>query len=237
MPVAPKAKPAATLVFTAWSFSRLNDYRQCAKKAFYKHLMKLKEPGSPALERGSAVHEEAQVFAQKTARVKCPESLETFEAEFRVLQKNRATLVTEQQWCFTKDWKLTGWFDADAWCRIIVDAAYVKTDGKRKTLVVIDYKTGKLNDQHLEQLDLYALAGLLQYPDVDDVEVQLWYVDHGVQRPDSPKLYTLKDLLTLKKKWSGAVRGMFADKVFREKPGKSCTWCHFSKGKGGPCRY
>lgn len=235
MPVAPKARAAQPMVFTAWSFSRLNDYRKCAKFAFYKHLQKLKEPGSPALERGSAVHEEAQVFAQKTARVKCPESLETFEAEFRVLQKNRATLVTEQQWCFTKEWKPTGWFDADAWCRIIVDAAYVRKEDN--VLVVIDYKTGKLNDQHLEQLDLYALAGLLQYPDVAAVEVQLWYVDHGVQRPDSPKLYTMKDALTLQKKWSGAVRGMFADKVFREKPGKACTWCHYSKGKGGPCRY
>ncbi len=235
MPVAPKAKAAQPLVFTAWSFSRLNDYRQCAKKAFYKHLMKLKEPGSPALERGSEVHEEAQVFAQKTARVKCPESLETFEAEFRVLQKNRATLVTEQQWCFAKDWSPTGWFDADAWCRIIVDAAYVRKEDN--VLVVIDYKTGKLNDQHLEQLDLYALAGLLQYSDVTAVEVQLWYVDHGVQRPDEPKLYTKKDVLTLQKKWSGAVKGMFADRVFREKPGKACTRCHFSKGKGGPCKY
>lgn len=236
MPVAPrKTATAATAHITAWSFSRLNDYRKCPKLAFYKHVQKLKEPGSAAMDRGSDIHEEAQVFAQKNSRTKCPESLECFEQELRVLQKNKVSLACEQQWTFTKEWKPTGWFDKDAWCRQIVDAMYI--DKTRNVLVVIDHKTGKLNPAHEEQLDLYALAGLIMFPDVAGVEVQLWYHDHGVQKPDQPKVYTHLDIPALKKKWEGNVKPMLADRSFREKPGKACTWCHFSKGNGGPCKF
>lgn len=234
MPVAPKAAAGPTKI-TAWSFSRLNDYRKCPKLAFYKHVKKLKEPGSPAMTRGSDIHEQGQVFANKNARTKCPPELATFEQEFRVLQKNKLTLIVEQQWCFTKDWTPTGWFDPDAWCRQIVDAGYIRKEDN--VLVIIDYKTGKLNEAHLQQLDLYALAGLLMYPDVAGVEVQLWYLDQGVQWPEKTTIYTAKDIPALKKKWNAEVKPMLADGTFRERPGKACTWCHFSKGKGGPCKY
>ena len=234
MPIAPK-KSAAPTKFTAWSFSRYNDYVKCPRYAKYKHLDKLPEPGSSALERGSHIHELAQVFAQKNARTKCPPELETFEAEFRVLQKSRATLAVEQQWCFTSGWKQTGWFDRDAWCRQIVDARVM--DKERNVLRIIDHKTGKINDAHLNQLSLYGLAGLITEPTVDGVEVELWYLDHGVQKPDAVKVYTQKDMAGLKKEWEAKVRPMLNDGTFREKPGKACTWCHYSKGKGGPCKY
>ena len=237
MPTPPKpaAKSAAATKLVAWSFSRFNDYRKCPKYAFFKHVRRLAEPDSPALDRGSDVHEQAQVFAQKSARTKCPPDLQTFEQEFRVLQKNRATLAVEQQWCLSAQWKPTGWFDKDAWCRVIVDACYVRAEDN--VLVVIDYKTGKIKDDHLEQLSLYALVGLLQRPDVAGVEVQLWYVDHGVQRPDEPRTYTQAELPALKAQWSKSIKPMMSDTAFRERPGKSCTWCHYSKGKGGPCKY
>lgn len=236
MPTTPK-KAASSLPtkITAWSFSRVNDYRKCPKYAFYKHVRRLAEPGSPALDRGSAIHEKAQVFSQKSARAKCPPELETFEQEFRVLQKNKTTLAVEQQWCFNKNWGEAGWFDSDAWCRIIVDACYIRKEDN--VLVVIDYKTGKINEAHLEQLSLYALGGLIRNPELAGVEVQLWYVDHGVQKPDEVKVYTQADLKSLKAMWEKNVKPMLADGTFREKPGKACTWCHYSKGKGGPCKF
>ncbi len=233
MPIAPKATAGPTH-FTAWSFSRLNDYRKCPKQAFYKHIKKLKERESDALIRGSAIHEMCQVFSQKTAKTKCPKELETFEAEFRVLQKHRSTLACEQQVAFNKKWEKVDWFDKDAWCRQIVDAWYLPTPQR---LVVIDYKTGKLNDDHLEQLTLYALSGLLLFPAIEEVEVQLWYLDQGVQRPDEPKVYTRKDVPALKKLWESNVASLLKDRSFKERPGKACTWCSFSKGKGGPCKY
>jgi len=233
--------PAARIV--AWSFSRWRDYRKCPAYAKFKHVERLKEPEGPALARGSHIHELAQVFAQKSRRSRCPPELATFEAEFRVLQANRATLAVEQQWCFNREWRRTGWFDDDAWLRVVVDASWTgdRPQGPGaaplRRLTVIDHKTGKVYGEHDEQLDLYALAGFLQDDAVDEVEVQFWYLDQGVQKPDQARVFSRGDVPALKKKWASATRAMLADTVFRPRPSKSCTWCAFSKGKGGPCRY
>lgn len=234
MPTPPKkSATAAVNKITAWSFSRWNDYRKCAKFAYFKHVLRLKEPGNDAMARGAAIGEEAEKFAKAKKRAKCPPSLATFEQEFRDLQGR--VIMSEEEWAFTSAWTKTGWFDRDAWCRVKVDCAYV--DEARNILVVIDYKTGKINEQHLEQLSLYALAGLLMEPTVDGVEVQLWYLDQGVQKPDEQKIYPRSDEAKLKKEWAKNTKPMLSDGRFAEKPGNACRWCHFSKAKGGPCKY
>lgn len=251
MPTPPKPT-AATAGLTAWSFSRLNDWRKCAKYAYFKHVLRMKEPGSEALDRGSRIGELAEKFASpKGKRMKTPAELATFEIEFRDLQKRQVR--SEEEWAFTKEWKPTGWFDKDAWARCKVDAFHIETRGlPTKTMppkfqvkpppqrivgVVIDYKTGKINPTHLEQVTLYALAAFLMFPEIEAVEVQLWYLDHGVLHPDPLRTFERADVPKLKKEWDGNVSPMLRDRRFVEKPGKGCTWCHFSKGKGGPCKY
>ena len=233
MPTPPKKTAAAPQKITAWSFSRLNDYRKCAKYAFFKHVLRMKEPGNDAMARGASIGEEAEKFAKAKPRTKCPESLACFEEEFRELQKN--IVSCELEWAFTKEWKPTGWFDDDAWCRVKTDCCYrvKKTDRLR----VIDFKTGKERESHMEQLDLYALAGLLMEPDVEEVQVELWYLDLGVLRPDEPKIYTRADVPALKKKWEKETKPMLTDGRFQEKPNNGCRYCHFSKAKGGPCKF
>lgn len=235
---APALVPDGKRKIEAWSFSRWNDYNKCARLAFYKHVLRLKEPGSAAMERGSAIGELAERFAQKgSKRKKCPAELAAFEAEFRDLQTR--LVRSEEEWAFRKDWTPTGWFDDDAWCRVKVDCAYV--DPGRKLMVVIDYKTGKERDYHLEQLDLYALAGFLKAEELGDdvthVEVQLWYLDQGVQRPSEPKVYALADVPGLKRRWNTDTKKMLTDVRFPEKPGNACRWCHFRKANSGPCKY
>lgn len=239
MPTPPKPT-AATAGITAWSFSRLNDWRKCAKYAYFKHVLRMKEPGSEALDRGSRIGELAEKFASPAGkRMKTPGELQTFEVEFRDLQKRK--VHSEEEWAFTKEWAPTGWFDKDAWARCKVDAFHIEARGKGKdarvTGVVIDYKTGKINPVHLEQVTLYALAAFLKFPELQDVEVQLWYLDHGVLHPEPLRLFSRNDVPALKKEWDGNVGPMLRDRRFVEKPSKACTWCHFSKGKGGPCKY
>lgn len=232
MPRPPKPTVTARRML-AWSYSRFNDYRQCPYKACCKHVLKMKEPGSPALDRGSAIHKLAEQFAKAKKTAKCPEELYCFEEEFRELQK--INVVVEEQWAFTSTWDETGWFDADAWCRVVVDCAFVSK--KRNYLVIIDHKTGKLNEAHLGQLSLYALAGMLKYPTVDGVDVRLWYLDHGIEMPEEETVYTRVDIPRLKKEWEKNVKAMMADTVFKAKPNSNCKYCHFSKAKGGPCKF
>ena len=244
MPTPPKKTALAKAVskITAWSFSRWNDYNKCAKFAFFKHVLRLKEPGNEAMERGGRIDELATEFAKANPkkRVKCPPELKTFEKEFRDLQK-RVTM-SQEEWAFNREWRRTGWFDKDAWCRVKMDCAYVDEQRlvagkKRRILVVIDYKTGKERDYHEDQMLLYALAGLLVEEGVDGVEVQLWYLDLGVQRPDEQRVFMRSELAGLKKVWEGKTKPMLSDTRFQEKAGRHCAYCHFRKANGGPCKF
>ena len=39
-----------------WSYSRLSCYEKCPKQAEFKFIKKIKEPGSPAMDRGKDMH-------------------------------------------------------------------------------------------------------------------------------------------------------------------------------------
>ncbi len=219
---------------TAWSFSRLQDWRECPRRAKFKYIEKLKEPGSKAMDRGSAIDKMADEFSKKAAaKLPCPPELASFEEEFRELQKRN--VVTQEQWSFTKSWALTGWFDADAWCRAKTDIYLLsKADN---ILTVIDVKTGKIREAHEEQVKLYAVCGLARMPTCDAVDVRLWYVDQGVEHPVEEVIYARSQERELQEYWNDQAAPMLADKRFAPKPGRACTYCHFRKNNGGPCEF
>jgi len=219
---------------TAWSFSRLNDWRKCPQMAKFKHVDKLKEPGSKAMDRGSAIDKLAEDFCKPAAKkLPCPPELASFEEEFRQLQKLH--VVTQEQWAFTSGWALTGWFDGDAWARLKTDIYTLNK--KDKILTVIDVKTGKIREEHEEQVELYGLGGLLRLPSCEGVDVRLWYTDQGVEHPEKETIYTHDQLPLLKESWNDKVQPMLTDRRFTPKPGHACTWCHFRKQNGGPCKF
>jgi len=218
---------------TAWSFSRLQDYRKCPRFAKYKHVDKIREPGNEAMARGSAIGKMAEDFIIAKGKPKCPPEIKEFELEFVELRKRKA--VCEDQWAFNSSWEETGWFDHDAWCRIKTDIYALNK--QTNTLLVVDNKTGKVREEHQEQVKLYSLGGLLKFPAADAVDARLWYLDHGVEEPAEPKLYTPADIPKLKAYWAKQVKPMLADTRFAPKPSYGCRWCFFSKGNSGPCQY
>lgn len=247
MPTRIVRKAIATVKqFTAWSFSRWKDYQQCPALAKYKHIDKMKEPEHPASARGNAVHEEADNYLKGKIK-KLSSEFKHFKKDMARLLKLKAT--AEEQWAFTRDWDMTTWFNMDkAWLRIKVDSHYLEEKRAPKhantkgtqylvetTVVIIDYKTGKIREQeHKGQRSLYALGAMVKYPDAQHVVVQHWYLDSGEMHEDT---FEAADLDELKEYWVNQTVIMFRDKRFAPKPGNHCRWCHFSKGKAGPCRY
>ena len=216
----------------AWSFSRLQDWRGCARKAKYKHIDKIKEPGNEAMERGSAIDKMEGDFITGALK-KCPPEIKSFEAELLELRKRKA--IVQEQWAYDKNWVEVGWFDKEAWCRIKTDV--YTHDLKTNTMLVVDMKTGKIREEHKEQVKLYALGGLMKLPTVDVVDARLWYTDQAVELPEEPELYTRADVPALKKYWAAQVKPMLADTRFAPKPSSNCRYCFFSKAKGGKCEY
>lgn len=257
-------------IITSWSHSRLSDYDKCPKLAFFKHVEKRKEPANTAMLNGTFVHALAQAYvsketpegremmsfqpAQQKAIIAATKKLPTQLVKFKdKLAKLRAIAPqVEQMWVFTNKWVRTTWNDWDgAWLRIKMDVHYVQVEDKiGKVLYIIDYKTGKdksLSDENDEQLRLYALGGMLMYPEVKMIVTSLWYIDYGTER--TRKFVVKKDSLAKEKKWwLERTNPMLTDKTFNplpvldagkltERKNPACGWCYFRKANGGPCKF
>lgn len=236
--------------FKSWSFSRYSDYKQCPLKAKLKHLDKIEEPPSDAMQRGADIGRMAELFIKGTLK-KLPVELKKFKAKFEELRKMYArdprSMTVEDTWAFTGTWGPSRWDDwANCVVRVKVDAGY--PTGK-KTMTVIDWKTGKFRaeqkEDYLEQLELYALAALLRNQALEEVRTFLCYLDAGVTHPepgsDDERVYTRADLPELKRTWDRRTRSMLLDRSFVPRPNDRCVWCHYRKANkengGGQCRY
>jgi hypothetical protein len=223
-----------TEFFKSWSFSRLNDYRACAWYAALVHLKKMQGPKTPALEKGTKVHEDAEYFIKGSIR-SMPASLKNFSDLMKkckqLYKENKATC--EAQWGFNKEWKPCRWDDwTGCWLRIKVDFT-AKTSAN--SLIMYDWKTGKFREedtiQYTEQVELYALGALLMFPDIDKVTPQLIYLDACVAYPEQAELvtFTRKDLPRLLKSWAKKCAPMFKDRAFKPTRGPKCRWCHLKQ--------
>lgn len=217
--------------FKAWSFSRFHDYEDCPAKAAYKHLDKMQEPKGPALQRGADIAKMCEDVA--TGKVKkIPKELETYKGQFELLRTLNP--MVEQEWGFNRDWSKGSWTDwANCWLRVKLDAAAL--DGP-DVIDAIDDKTGKVYPYHKDQLSLYATVVMIMFPAVKLVRTHLWYLDQPIDAYAVDE-FSIKQKPALIKDWEKKVKPMFNDREFLPKPGVACMWCHFSKKKGGPCKY
>lgn len=231
---------------TSWSFSRYSTYKQCPLKLKLSVIDRIREPGNEAMARGDTIHKLAEKYIKGEGR-SLPRELKLFADEFKKLraQYKRNSVVVEDTWSFTKDWSKTQWDDwANCWLRVKLDCIHRLDE---KTLVITDWKTGKfrpeMNEEYIEQLELYALAALLLYEHVQQVKPRLAYLDLGVTYPEAGAelVFTRADISKLKKLWEKRTKAMLNDKQFAPRPNDRCRWCFYRAANkangGGQCKY
>lgn len=250
--------PRNTSFFESWSFSRYNDWVKCPAFAKYRHLEKIQtkamvqraadmaagkiEPGP--LERGDDIDKKSTAFFKGPKTAKVPIELMPVAALYRQI-KARGNLTVNDSWGFDRKWMACSPTDfQNCWLRVKVDFGWIIEGTKKKpgdVLEIRDQKTGKFNDRKAEeykmQLELYGTAGLARMPTVTEVTAQLIYSDLGVLHPAEPMRFNMEQLGALQKLWNGRVKPMFAERRFAPRPGHYCSYCEFSKSKGGPCKY
>ena len=125
-----------------WSYSRLSCFEKCPKQAEFKFIKKIKEPGSPAMDRGKDMHKLCEEYIRGNYE-EMPSQLKEFEEAFEVLRDLyiHGHVFCESDWAVDKNWEKTGWFEADTWGRAKVDA-FVYEEGISKEARVIDFMTG-----------------------------------------------------------------------------------------------
>jgi len=233
---------------TSWSFSRYNVYKLCPAKYKYSSIDKIKEPPNPAMARGDELHKAAEAYIKGVEKKLHPElvgvkkDLDIFKKMFK---KDHESMVVEDTWAFTKEWDTTYWNDwVGCWLRVKLDLAYHIDN---ETLEIRDWKSGKfrpeMNEEYVEQLELYACVAFLMHEHIQKVIPKLHYVDEKTIWPPSDKqiIFTRKDLPKLKALWEKRVKPMFNDKSFAPRPNSKCQWCFYRKGNkaagGGQCKY
>lgn len=239
--------------FKAWSFSAWNDWMTCPYMAKLKRLEKLQtaamvkkaadiregkiEPGP--MERGDMIAKKTERYLDGRAK-NIPVEIAPLAPVYKAIKKLSPTV--EQNWGFQRDWKPCSPTDWDVcWLRVKIDVQWIEEGKSFDTLHIRDNKTGRMrdykNEEYMQQLELYGCAGLTLLPTVDKVTAQLLYSDMGTVYPNAPMIFTRDQMAELQKKWEKRVKPMMADTRFAPRPGRQCTYCDFSKKRGGPCRY
>lgn len=218
---------------TAWSYSRYSDYKLCPARFMYKHLMKLPDPGTAAMQRGNDIHKMAERFIK--GKIDLPEELENVQTEIEFCKDNYAR--AEEEWGFRNDWGWIGrpgWFGQDVWFRMKADVVVEYDDD---TGLVGDWKTGKMYYANEEQMELFGASTFMRFPHWTNVDVRLWYTDQPADVNEIQREYTAKDAELIRKDWTKQVKPMFVDRRFAPTPNDKCGWCSYSKAKGGPCKF
>lgn len=225
----------------AWSYSRLVEFEQCKLRAKLKNIDRIPEPARPlppgktehANDRGTRIHDAAERFVRGGVEL-IPE-LKTFEVEFHDLRNKyeHGMVSLEGEWAVNKDWEPVAWGDKDAWARIKLDA-FVRLS--KTHAVVIDYKTGKKfgNEiKHAEQTQLYQLAAFLRYPELETIDVELWYTD---QDDLTHTRYTRSQGMRFFQNFNQRGIAMTSAKEFPPSPSVfACRWCPYGPRGTGDC--
>lgn len=216
-----------------WSFSRIQDFEQCKRRAKLKYLDKIPEPERPlppgktehANDRGTRIHDAGERFARGGIEL-IPE-LQKFGPEFERLKALYATgnVSLEGEWAMDRSWEPVAWASSDAWLRLKLDALVFLSPTEA---VAIDYKTGKRygNEvKHNEQLQLYQLVTFLRYPKLETIHVELWYLDVDELVTVT---YTRNQGLRFRRSFENRGNAMTTCTEFPPNPNIfSCKWCPY----------
>ncbi len=224
--------PTALGDVKAWSYSALKVFEDCPYRTYISRVKGVKEPGSPAMDRGTMIHEYAEDFVDGKIS-ELPTELSKFEADFNELRALYADAKVELEgdWGFTSEWDVTGWMSPDTWARIKLDALVHEDETSAR---VIDYKTGKHFGNeiaHGQQGLLYAIATFFRFPLIQFVQTEFWYLDHA---KTTKKQYTREQAMVFAPAYHRRAVKMTTETDFAPTPSKNaCRWCSFRKAPEG----
>lgn len=217
---------------TRTSFSAINKHETCAASYKFSYIDHIDDPSGAAAQRGTRLHTAGELFLKGKLK---PEALpvDYWRVKPIMLKLKEAKAKSEETWCVDRDWRKCLPIDEDVMLvKAIIDIHYF--EGK-DILHVKDLKTGRIYDDHVDQLQLYGLMGLVHYPRAKEVRVSGIYIDQG--REFHEATYPRTMMPYLKKHWTERALKVLQDELFTPNPSEdNCKYCNYNKlRKGGPC--
>ena len=228
------AKPDKLGLTPQWSFSALKVFEECPYRTYISRVKRVAEPSSPAADRGSAIHQEAEDYVSGKLG-EMPDSLKKFDDDFEQLRSlyADAKVELEGEWGFDLDWQPVGWMEPSTWARIKLDALVNEDE---QSCRVIDYKTGKKFGNeitHGQQCLLYAIGTFFRYPHIEFAQTELWYLDKGEK---TIKQFTRAEAMAFAPGFYTRAIAMTTCTDYEPNPSKNnCKWCSYKKGDPPEC--
>ena len=160
---------------TAWSYSRVNTFKQCPKKYYHLNVKKdVKDMGSAATRYGGRVHRAAEKYIKEGKPL--DREYNFMQGTLDVLNKIEGEKHCELRLGVAKDgenFAATRFGASDVWYRGIADLVIIDGD----TAFSVDYKTSKnTNYADTKQLDLIAGALFINFPQLKKIKSALSFV-------------------------------------------------------------
>ncbi len=208
---------------TRWSYSSLATYEECPAKWKYSYIDRLPNPPSPAMERGTRLHQLCETVLNDHSAA-MPSELDGIAKVLERLRANEAK--PEKAWRLNSEWRPV---DSQSWVLGIIDVHFFKNGA----LHVYDFKSGKPYASHKKQLELYALIGMATYPEAGRVECGAIYIDSG--KIGYRRTIERAETAPMQVAWTSRAAALFEDVELQPKRGSGCYWCAFKDSLGGPC--
>lgn len=214
---------------TAWSYSALKTFEQCARQYYYVNfLKKYKSPQNSApLVFGRAVHEAIEKYCKEGKELpKEFKKFQTFVDAAVKVGKDADKVIIEEKMGLNDKLKPTGFFEKDVWWRGAPDYVAIKGD----TAWVADWKTSKSSEYaDPDQLELLAMAIFLHHKEVKRVKGALMFL---VAKDLVKETYHRKDIKEIVSKWIGRSSKIDEAKknnVWNPKQSPLCKFCPVGK--------
>lgn len=207
-----------------WSLSQYNLYKKCPTAFKFRVVERRPDPAGPAAARGTDIH------AQLEGYLATGNWAGNIPAYARAKAEMMRTIGygSEIKLALDEAWKPVEWKDPKAWVRCVIDALRIESE----EVLMGEWKTGRVYDDHVNQRRLYLCMVLSAMPEIKKGKIETIYADLGHSEPAE---LTREGLAAEQEYWKVAVVPMLTDTFFSPRPGNHCRGCAFSRDKGGPC--
>ncbi|HEY1215931.1 MAG TPA: PD-(D/E)XK nuclease family protein [Bryobacteraceae bacterium] len=169
----------------AWSYSKLKNYDSCPKRHYEVDICKnfddkidpLTGQKNAALDEGDQAHDALAKACKQLAPL--PAKFTHYQHWVDRVLAGPGTLLVEQKYAITRDFRPTTYFARDTWYRGIGDV--VRIDGP--VALVLDWKTGKILEDSV-QLMLMAQCIFSHYPAVRRVRSEFVWLKEDCTTPE-----------------------------------------------------
>jgi CRISPR/Cas system-associated exonuclease Cas4 (RecB family) len=209
----------------SWSLTSLGTWEQCGLKYKFRYVDRIKDKPSDQAQRGTDNH--ALIEGYLKGEIELLPSVLSFYQSFLSGLK-LYPIYPEHRIALDSEWKPTAW--ETAWFRCALDLKLKDGTG----IVIYDWKTGKMYDDHYDQKQLYAIAAAAEDEEAKRVRAVHVYLDLNKH---TERTYERSELEAARLFWSARVAKMEKDKDFIANPTWKCRFCSYSKHKGGPCQF